>query len=133
MEYQTSMEMPLSPSLAVRHRSVSHQQSPTLLQIRSVMDRQVGVIREECGLKGAICDLRARVIEGHSAGERDAALVSLLIAISAYARSESRGAHQRLDHPDPMPEQHTEMTLDQALRIAAEIDHGIAAPVRRVA
>jgi L-aspartate oxidase len=133
MEYQTFMEMPLSPSFAVRHRSVSHQQSPSLLQIRSVMDRQVGVIREESGLKDAICDLRARVIEGYSAGERDAALVSLLIAISAYARSESRGAHQRLDHPDPMPEQHTEMTLAQALGLAAEIDHETAAPVRRVA
>ena len=59
-------------------------------------------------------------------------LVGLMIAVSAYRRNESRGAHQRLDHPDLRPEQHTEITLDQALRLAAEIDE-TAAPARRVA
>jgi aspartate oxidase len=60
-------------------------------------------------------------------------LVSLLIATAAYSRNESRGAHQRLDHPHLLPEQHTEMSLDQVLRIAGEIDNQTAAPARRVA
>jgi aspartate oxidase len=60
-------------------------------------------------------------------------LASLMIATAAYRRNESRGAHQRLDHPEPVPEHHAEMTLDQALRIAAEIDNETAVPVRRVA
>jgi aspartate oxidase len=60
-------------------------------------------------------------------------LVSLMIATAAYRRQESRGAHQRLDYPHMMPEQHTEITLDQALRIAAQISNETAAPARRVA
>src|SRR5918997_230807 len=97
------------------------------------MDRQIGVLRDEAGLTDAICAFRALVHEAHSTGEREAALVSLMIAVSAYSRQESRGAHQRLDHPARKPEQHTEMTLDQALRLAAEIDSETAAPARRVA
>jgi aspartate oxidase len=60
-------------------------------------------------------------------------LVSLMIATAAYSRNESRGAHQRLDHPHLLPEQHTEMTVDQALDLAAEINSETAAPARRVA
>ncbi|PVE21350.1 L-aspartate oxidase [Microvirga sp. KLBC 81] len=130
---RSSMGHPPSPSLAVRHRSASDQQFLRLGQIRSIMDRQAGVLRDEAGLRAAICHFRAQAVEGHTAGGCDAALVCLLIATAAYTRQESRGSHQRLDHPDLMPEQHTETTLDQALRIAAEIDNRTAAPVRRVA
>jgi aspartate oxidase len=104
-----------------------------LQQIRLQMDRQVGVLRDAAGLTDAICHLRALAHETHSTGERDAALVSLMIAVSACSRRESRGAHQRLDHPHRMPEQHNEITLDSALRIAAEIENKTAAPARRVA
>ncbi len=96
------------------------------------MDRQTGVLRDEAGLTDAIRHFRALLHEAHSTAERDAALVSLMIAASAYSRQESRGAHQRLDHPHLMPEQHTEMTLDHALRLAAEIDNKTAEPARRV-
>jgi aspartate oxidase len=97
------------------------------------MDQQVGVLRDAAGLTDAIRHFRALVHEAHSTGERDAALVSLMIATAAYCRQESRGAHQRLDYPHMIPEQHTEITLDQALRIAAQISNEIAAPARRVA
>jgi L-aspartate oxidase len=126
-------DQPPSPPLARQAPNSDHQPSAHLQQIRSQMDRQVGVLREAAGLTAAICHLRALVHEAHSTGERDAALVSLMIAASAYSRGESRGAHQRLDHPHLMPVQHTEITLDQALRIAAEIDSATAAPARRVA
>jgi len=102
-------------------------------QIRSLMDRQVGVLRDEAGLQHAIGRLRALTRDGSAVGAYDMALVALLIATAAYTRRESRGAHQRLDHPALMPEQHTEQTLDQVLHIAAQIDTKTNAPVRRVA
>jgi L-aspartate oxidase len=133
MESRPATGRPPSP-LAVRHRSGSgDQQSLCLQQIRSVMDQQVGVLRDEAGLRQAIRHFRVRAHEAHSMRERDAGLASLMIATAAYRRNESRGAHQRLDHPEPVPEHHAEMTLDQALRIAAEIDNETAVPVRRVA
>jgi L-aspartate oxidase len=134
MAYQPSMEHLPSPSPAVWHRSNSgNQQSLCLQRIRSVMDRQVGVLRDEAGLHQAVRHFSVLTHKARSTRERDAALVSLMIATAAYSRNESRGAHQRLDHPDRLPERHTEITLDQALRIAAEIDNETAVPVRRVA
>jgi L-aspartate oxidase len=123
-----------SPSSAARHCSESAALAPSSLRkIRPIMDRQVGVLRDAAGLRQAIRHLNALVHETPSTIERDAALVGLMIAAAAYGRNESRGAHQRLDHPDLMPEQHTETTLDQALRIAAGIDDETAPPARRVA
>jgi L-aspartate oxidase len=134
MGRRPSMGQPPSPPLAVWPPFYSeYPQSPRLRQIRSVMDRQVGVLRDSAGLQQAIRHFRSLMDEGHSTGLRDAILISLLIATAAYTRQESRGAHQRLDHPDLMPEQHTETTLDQALRIAAGIDNEAGIPARRVA
>ncbi|WP_201838072.1 L-aspartate oxidase [Microvirga zambiensis] len=123
---------PLSPPVRRQYKS-GGQPSLDLRQIRSGMDRHVGVLREAAGLQQAIRHFNALTQEAHATGERDGALVSLLIATAAYRRNESRGAHQRLDHPHLMPEQHTEITLDRALRIAAEIANEMAAPARRVA
>jgi L-aspartate oxidase len=122
-----------SPPLALRSSGSGDQASARLAQIRLQMDRRVGVLRDAAGLTDVICHLRALVHEAHSRGDRDAALVSLMIAVSACSRRESRGAHQRLDHPARTPEQHTEITLDHTLRITAEIDSETAAPARRVA
>jgi L-aspartate oxidase len=124
---------PPSPPLALQPSGSGDQLSSRLSRLRLEMDQQVGVLRDAAGLADAICHFRALVHEAQSTGERDAALVSLMIAVSAYSRQESRGAHQRLDHPHMMPEQHTEITFDQALRIAAQISNEIAAPARRVA
>jgi L-aspartate oxidase len=134
MRRRPSAGQPPSPSPAVRHPFHSEdQQSLRLRQIRSVMDRQVGVLRDAAGLRQAVRHVNVLAHEARSARERDVALVSLMIATAAYARPESRGAHQRLDHPHLMPEQHTEMTLDHALRIAAEIADEAGIPTRRVA
>ncbi|MBQ0819513.1 L-aspartate oxidase [Microvirga sp. HBU67558] len=121
-----------SPPLALQPSGSGDQACPRLPQIRSWMDGQVGVLRDAAGLRGAICHLRALVHVARTTGERDAALISLMIAIAAYSRSESRGAHQRLDHPHLLPEQHTEATLDQALHITAQTGNEPAAPARRV-
>ncbi|WP_457090410.1 L-aspartate oxidase [Microvirga sp. P5_D2] len=121
-----------SPPFALQSSASDDPPFSRLSQIRSRMDRQVGVRRDAAGLTDAIRHLRARVHEVPSPDERDAALVSLMIAVCAHSRRESRGAHQRLDHPARMPGEHTEITLDQALRLAAEIEE-TAAPTRRVA
>jgi L-aspartate oxidase len=127
-----STGQPPYPTLAGRHRPVSAQQSEHLQQIRVLMDRQVGVLRDGTGLQDAIGGLRALMLMPgtNAAAGPAAAMVGLMIAVSAYRRNESRGAHQRFDHPEFKPEQHTEITLNQALRLAAEIDETAA---RRVA
>ena len=80
---------------------------------RAVLERCVGVLRDEARLAEAITALRP------GAEDHDARLVALLIAWSAYRRTESRGGHHRTDHPRPGRGGHTVLTLDQAL---AEID-----------
>jgi L-aspartate oxidase len=122
-----------SPPLALQPFGSSDHPSPRHPQIRSQMDRQVGVLRDAAGLRQAVRHFSVLAHEARSTRERDVALVSLMIAAAAYARQESRGAHQRLDHLHMMPEQHTEITLDHALRVAAEIDDGVGIPARRVA
>jgi len=134
MTHRASTGPLLSPPPTSQHRSgpMGHQ-SPVLPQIRAAMDRQVGVVRDAPGLQQAVRYFSVLVREAQSPDERDAALVCLMITASAYRRNESRGAHQRLDHAHLMTERHTEMTFDQALRIAAEIDNETITSVRRVA
>ena len=64
---------------------LSDQQSQCLQQIRSVMDRQVGVLRDEAGLQDAIGHLQCAHAQWQTRPMcRDAAMVSLMIAVSAY-------------------------------------------------
>ncbi|MET0743503.1 MAG: L-aspartate oxidase [Microvirga sp.] len=128
----TDRRAPSDP--APPHASSSgDQQIPCSPWVRSIMDRQVGVLRDEAGLRRAVHHFRALTRDAHPIGERDAALVGLMITVAALGRNESRGAHQRLDHPEAASPHHTETTLDQVLRVAAEIDQGAARPFRRVA
>jgi aspartate oxidase len=106
--------------------------------IRKLMDDQVGVVRDSSGLAHAVHRLHAAIchdMEPGSAAGCDAALVGLLVAAAAHARRESRGAHQRRDHPTPAPEgRHAEMTLERAWRLSTEIEDEVARPpARRVA
>lgn len=75
-----------------------------LAAIRAVMETHVGVVREATCLTGAVATLKPL------AETCDAALVASLIAESALAREESRGAHWRSDHPYQAPARHTETT-----------------------
>ncbi|MCS0494378.1 L-aspartate oxidase [Ancylobacter sp. MQZ15Z-1] len=71
--------------------------SPARAEIRALMERQVGVVREAAGLESAI----ARLAELSAGGEDDLALVAHLVAEAALTRTESRGGHFRADHPEP--------------------------------
>jgi L-aspartate oxidase len=82
--------------------------------IRRRMAREVGILRNDCGLAGAVrhleklqrrCDeLYRRHGPGGELHElRNLACVALLTARSACLRRESRGAHFNRDHPEPGP------------------------------
>ncbi len=70
--------------------------------IRELMDRDVGVVRNEAGLQRAISRLSALRAEADGAVAEDAVATALLIALAAERRKESRGAHFRSDASAPV-------------------------------
>ncbi|MCI4678782.1 L-aspartate oxidase [Rhodoblastus acidophilus] len=97
-------------------------------EIRRIMSRHVGVLRDEAGLREALralCRLRGRALAEGSMDLRNRAEAALLIAASAFLRRESRGGHFRTDYPasDPAQARRSFITLDEALRAA----HGVVA------
>jgi L-aspartate oxidase len=92
-------------------------------QVRKIMTRHVGVLRDAAGLGGALRELlalRAKALATQDLGLRNRTEAALLIAASAYRRRESRGGHYRTDFPasDPTQAHRSFITLDEALRLA---------------
>jgi L-aspartate oxidase len=75
---------------------------------------QVGVVRDASGLSQAVQRLTDLVQSGGDAA--DPALAGLLIATSALRRTESRGGHQRADHPK------TDIHATRSLLTMADLD-----------
>ncbi len=80
--------------------------------LRRTMSRHVGIYRDEAGLQAALAEIDraddeiASGLAGRTLDDRVSALeaghmtlAARLIAAAALARTESRGAHQRRDHP----------------------------------
>ncbi len=67
--------------------------------VRAIAWRHLGIVRSGDGIEAAMRDLAAL-----EAPQHDAALVASLIASAALNRTESRGAHYRIDHPLPTAE-----------------------------
>ncbi|MGA3302915.1 MAG: L-aspartate oxidase [Methylovirgula sp.] len=65
--------------------------------VRPIISRAAGVLRDRAGLELAAEALYPLVVENGAAS--DAALVALMIVVSALRREESRGAHTRKDFP----------------------------------
>jgi L-aspartate oxidase len=88
--------------------------------LRALMQANVGVIRNGAGLGGALCELVQIERSARSPDLRNMATAALLIAASAYARTESRGGHFRSDFPksDPAQAARSFITLADARRVA---------------
>jgi L-aspartate oxidase len=82
----------------------------SLEQIKQIMTRYVGLVRDREGLERALREL--------SALPTDQALIARLIAQSALVRTESRGVHIRSDfpHEDPKLQAHTIVQKDRPIR-----------------
>jgi L-aspartate oxidase len=89
--------------------------------LRAMMTSHVGVIRDGDGLAEAVRAFAAIERNTGNIALRNMATTALLVAASALARRESRGAHYRIDHPAETPAlaHRTMTTLAAAREIAA--------------
>ena len=70
-------------------------------RLRATMAAEVGVIRDRDGLTSAVRRLSDIERCARNPETRNMAVAALLIATSALRRTESRGAHERSDFPEP--------------------------------
>jgi L-aspartate oxidase len=93
-------------------------------ELRQIMARHVGVIRDAEGLTRALSDIARIERTATSRALRNMATAALLVAAAAWKRQESRGGHYRSDYPNADPAQTTRtfLTLEDARAIAARAD-----------
>jgi L-aspartate oxidase len=98
--------------------------------LRATMASHVGVIRDGEHLAEAVRTFARLERDGGNIALRNMATSALLVAASAWARRESRGAHCRLDYPAERPElaRRTMTTLAAARQIAAALTERASAP-----
>lgn len=93
--------------------------------LRAMMSANVGVIRNGEGLTEAIRAFAAIENNTGNIALRNMATTALMVSASAWARSESRGAHYRSDFPleNPALAKRTMTTLAEARRVAETLAH----------
>jgi L-aspartate oxidase len=98
--------------------------------LRTMMTAHVGVIRDAEHLTEAVRAFAAIERDADNIALRNMATTALLVAASAWARRESRGAHFRIDYPVEKPAlaHRTMTTLRAAREIAAQLSE--SAPAR---
>jgi L-aspartate oxidase len=74
-------------------------------EVRGLMWEKAGLVRTRDGLREALARLEALAADRSARATPTANLVTVarLVAMAAFARPESRGAHHRADHPLPDP------------------------------
>ena len=103
-------------------------ESATVTELRQVMWRLVGLVRDREGLTDAVRRLDALDRPGLDPEAANLLLVARLVARAALLRTESRGAHQRTDFPatDPWWGCHIDVRLDDGYPIT--VRQPLAAP-----
>ncbi|MBM9403470.1 L-aspartate oxidase [Gluconacetobacter azotocaptans] len=98
-------------------------QAAHLTDVRTLVGRAAGILRDADGLRRAACALAPHVAHD------DHALVGALLCLAALERRESRGGHYRTDHPGTAPAAvASRITLARAWPALA----ALAAPVARL-
>jgi len=92
-------------------------------KLRAMMTWHIGVIRDDDRLAEAVRSLADIERDTGNIALRNMATTALLVATSAWARRESRGAHYRVDYPTERPAlaHRTMTTLAAAREIAASL------------
>jgi L-aspartate oxidase len=94
------------PPAAYSNGPVSVPAEASVSELQDLMWKDAGIVRTGKGLKQAIArleDIGTRVSRPHRRREfeaRNLQIAGMLVARSALAREESRGAHYRIDFPD---------------------------------
>ena len=86
--------------------------------IRKAMSAQCGLLREASGL-AALLD-RINGTTPATEGDRLSLIAARLIVEAALARTESRGAHTRLDYPEMLPPMHSVSIAGRETALTAE-------------
>jgi L-aspartate oxidase len=127
---------PIAPPARLPATSMGQQNCamPALEEkiLRTMMTSHVGVIRDRDRLAEAVRTFAAMERDTGNIALRNTATTALLVAASAWARRESRGAHYRMDFPAEKPglAHRTRTTLVAAREIAASLSG--RAPARTV-
>jgi len=104
-ELRPAQSRPAAAQRAVSNGPVDNVTEQVILEIQDLMGRDVGIVRTGVGMKHAIEQLTQivpRVSHPHTRRSHEAqnlCCLGLLVARSALAREESRGAHYRTDFP----------------------------------
>ncbi|UVK35661.1 L-aspartate oxidase (plasmid) [Mesorhizobium sp. AR10] len=100
---------------------------PDASGIRAVVSAALGIIRDGQTMREAVATLLP--MAGHDGPKSGPALVSLMLAVAALRREESRGAHCRSDFPRRDADACTSrLTLNSAMQAAAALS--CRAPIR---
>ncbi len=109
---------------------VSLPPAPDPAAVGNILSRGVGVLRDEPSLRSTIQALLPLACGGGPAA--DPALIGLTIAVAAWQRRESRGAHWRTDFPSRGMARRSTLQAADALATARMPDAG-RAPIARSA